>query len=69
MKIEDNVLIQCPERKFNLRKAKYCFECEDYGGMAQPTINGEAIENATIDQYQIVCKRPITRKLSEIEID
>lgn len=69
MNIKDNVLIQCPERRFNLRKVKYCFDCEHYGGMNDPKVNGELIENATADQYQVICMRPITRKLTVIEED
>jgi hypothetical protein len=69
MNINDNVLIQCPLRRFNLRKARHCLDCEHYGGFVQPVVNGKPIENATIDQFQIICEKPISRKLVEIEAD
>lgn len=69
IEMKDNVLVQCPDRRFNLRKVRYCLDCEHYGGMNTPNINGVQIEHATADQYQVICNRPITRKLTVIEED
>lgn len=69
IKLDDTVLIQCPEKGFNFRMVKYCLSCEHYNGLARATINGEAIESEDPNDFQVICGRPITRKLMKIESD
>jgi len=74
IKLDDNVLVQCPEKGFNFRMVKHCLNCEYYGGLMKATQNGEPIEGAVAKailkyDFQVICKRPITRKLTRVEID
>lgn len=69
IELNDNILIQCPERGFNFRMVKHCLTCEYYRGLARATINGEPIEGNEADDFQVICQRPITRKLMKIASD
>ena len=71
MEIEfsDNVLIPCPEKGFAMRKAKMCFSCQYYNGIMRATERGEPVEGNEADDFQIICGRPITRKLIQIADD
>jgi hypothetical protein len=66
VKLSNNVLVQCPEKGFSFRRVKHCASCEHFRGMSQATVNGEPIESGDVDDYQVICGRPITRRLSEI---
>lgn len=66
IKLSDNVLINCPERGFALRKAANCFSCQFYGGIVRATQNGDDIPIDDVNFLQVVCGRPITRKLIKI---
>ena len=66
IKLSDNALVQCPETGFQLRRVKRCAECPYFKGMSQATVNGEPIETGNVDDYQVICGRPITRRLQEI---
>ncbi len=69
IKLSDNILINCPERGFTLRRAKACFFCQFYGGINRAESNGKPIESNQADAMQVICGRPITRKLIEIEAE
>jgi hypothetical protein len=69
IELNDNILIQCPEREFAFRKAKFCFLCPHYKGIARATENGKPIEGDNPDLMQVVCGRPVTRKLMKLEDD
>lgn len=66
IELSDDVLVQCPEKGFQFRKVKYCLECKHYQGIGRATQNGVPIKGNTADTCQIICGRPITRKLVEI---
>ena len=66
IEFSDDVLIQCPLLGFEYRKAKKCFPCEHYKGLMVATVNGKPIENGKISDMQILCGRPITRKLVQV---
>jgi hypothetical protein len=63
--IDNNIVIPCPLKGFALRRARHCFECEHYQGLAQATQGGAPIE----DMYMVICAKPITRRLQRIEAD
>ncbi len=63
------VLVPCPDRGFSLRKATVCFRCEHYTGILKATERGEYLSGNEAEDYQILCGRPISRKLIKIEID
>ena len=67
--LSENVLVPCPEREFAYRKVRFCLECEHYQGIAHASHNGEPLEGDEADVYQIICGRPITRKLVKISED
>lgn len=69
IKLSDNVLIPCPEKGFGLRKVKNCYLCEYYKGMMKATVNDIPVETNNADDYQVICGRPITRKLIEVSED
>ena len=69
IKLSDNVLIQCPEKGFALRRAKKCFKCDHYRGILKATVDGVFVENEEADAFQIVCGRPISRKLTQLTDD
>lgn len=69
IKLPDNILVTCPERGFALRRAKMCFICKHYKGIAKATVGGEYIKGNEANDFQILCGRPITRKLVKIEVD
>jgi hypothetical protein len=63
MNLPDNMLIPCPEINFNLRSIKICFNCNHYGSLSKPIVNGKQIEDCRPEEIQVICKRPVTRKL------
>lgn len=67
--LNDSVFVQCPERGFNFRKIRHCMNCEYYDGLSQATVNGEPIESDDANDYQVICRRPITRKLMAVSED
>ena len=69
IELNDNILVQCPERGFNFRMVKHCLNCEHYGGLMKATQGGEPIEGNEADDFQVICQRPITRKLMKIASD
>lgn len=69
IELDDTVLVQCPEKGFNFRMIKHCLNCEHYQGLVQATVNGEQIESDNANDYQVICGRPITRKLMKIASD
>jgi hypothetical protein len=69
IQLNDNILIQCPEKGFDFRMVKFCLKCQYYQGLARATQNGEPIEGDEADNFQVICQRPITRKLMKIASD
>ena len=69
IKLSDNILIPCPERGFAMRKAKFCFTCDHYRGIMKATERGEFVKGNEAEGFQIICGRPITRKLIQIMDD
>jgi len=69
IELTDNILIQCPEKGFNFRMIKYCLNCEYYQGLMNATINHKPIKGDEADDFQVLCGRPITRKLMKIASD
>ncbi len=66
VELTENVLVPCPERGFAYRKVKNCLDCQHYKGIINATCSGKQIEGDEADVYQIVCGRPISRKLIKI---
>jgi hypothetical protein len=69
IELADNVLIQCPEKSFNFRIVKHCLTCEYYLGVQSATVNDVPVKGNEASDYQVLCGRPITRKLMQIESD
>jgi len=69
IKLSDSVLIHCPEKGFAMRRAALCFMCQYYNGIMKATERGEYIEGNEAEDFQIICGRPITRKLIQISED
>jgi len=69
IELTDNILIQCPEKGFNFRMIKHCLNCEHYLGLMKATVNDEPIKGNEADDFQVLCGRPITRKLMKIASD
>jgi len=69
IKLSENVLVQCPETGFNLRRVKHCAKCLHFKSMSQATVDGKPIESGNAGDYQVICGRPITRRLQEISED
>jgi len=67
-KMPQGVVIPCPEKEFALRKIESCLKCEFYGGLKLATMNGDKLPFHA-DNFQVICKRPVTRKLLMIEAD
>lgn len=65
IKLSDAV-IPCPLVGFALRRARHCLECKHYQGLSQATVNGEPIEGNEADMYQVICAKPITRRMQSI---
>lgn len=62
-----NIVIPCPLMGFAMRKAEKCLNCPEYMGMAQATVNGEAIESEKPEEaLQVICGKPITRRMQRI---
>ena len=61
-----NTLIPCPDRGFAMRKANVCFMCEHYQGIMKATERGEYVKGNEAVDFQILCGRPITRKLIQV---
>lgn len=66
VELKDNVLVQCPERSFNFRMVKHCLKCEFYNGLQRATVGNEPIKGNEANDFQVICVRPITRKLTQI---
>lgn len=64
--LSDDIVVQCPEKEFNFRKVRHCLNCEHYKGVFKATVDGELIKGNEADDFQIICVRPITRKLMKI---
>lgn len=64
-----NILIHCPKKSFDLRKANKCFICGHYLGIIKATERGEYVKGNEADDFQVLCGRPITRKLIKIVSD
>lgn len=65
-KLSENILIPCPKKQFALRKAKHCFLCEFYNGIVRATERGTPIHSDDPEFLQILCARPISRKLIKV---
>lgn len=61
MNIDSTVIIACPVVGFALRSATYCIKCEFYKGMTKAEV-----ETDNIDDYHIICGRPITRRMIQV---
>jgi len=66
IELNDNILVQCPEINFNLRKASKCLLCTHYIGLEKATVGGIDVDANQADDFQVICGRPITRKLTKI---
>lgn len=66
MNIDDTIVVACPETRFALRSAVHCVKCQFYRGMSQAEVNGEPVESGSIEDHQILCARPITRRMTKI---
>lgn len=69
IEIKDNVVIPCPLFRFGLRQVKHCLTCDHYKGMAQATVNGNPIDSSDIDAFQVICGKPITRRMQKIIVE
>lgn len=67
IKLSSDIVVPCPLVNFALRRVHSCLTCNHYKGINQATQNGEPIEGNEADIYQIVCGKPITRRLQRIE--
>ena len=67
IELSENVLIPCPEKGFAMRRASKCLLCEFYRGMMRAEENGKPIEGDEADVLQVICGRPISRKLIKID--
>lgn len=63
IKFDNSFIIPCPLNGFSLIRVINCLSCEFYQGLAQATQNDIPIE----DQYQVICAKPITRRIQRIE--
>lgn len=66
IKLSKGVLINCPDRRGELRRATACFTCPHYAGVVKATQNGVVIESDDPRFLQILCAKPITRNLTVI---
>ena len=66
LELSDNVLIQCPVEAFAYIRVVNCLKCTHYQGLSQATVNGEPIGGNDPDSYQVICSRPITRRLHKV---
>jgi hypothetical protein len=66
MKIDDTIIIPCPLAGFALRRAAHCLKCDHYLGMARATVNGVPVETESVDDYHVICGKPITRRMQRI---
>ena len=64
IEITERIVINCPEKAFELRLAKHCPACEFFGGY-QAT-NGDS---AKAEECFVICNRPITRRMIKIEVE
>lgn len=61
-----NAVVPCPMVRFALRKVEACLTCQHYGGLSQAVVNGEPINGDEVDIYQIICGKPITRRMQKV---
>lgn len=66
IELSDDVLIQCPIEGFAYIRVINCLRCDYYKGIAHATINGEQIVGDNPDAYQVICNKPITRRLHKV---
>jgi len=63
--LADNIVIPCPMFSFGLRRVSMCLQCDHYQGLAQATVDGVPIDGDA-EAYQVICGKPITRRLQKI---
>lgn len=66
IELNDSVLIQCPLEGFAYIRVSNCLKCEFYKGLAQATVNGEPVGGEDPDSYQVICAKPMTRRLHKV---
>jgi len=64
MTLPENILIQCPDKRFAFRTIKACFDCDHYMGLSKPVVNGVEVEDCRPEEIHVICGRPATRKLT-----
>lgn len=64
-----DIFVQCPLIGFAHRTVKACLACGHYGGIARATVDGAPIDGSDADCFQIVCKKPITRRLMQVVME
>lgn len=69
IKLGPDIFVQCPLIGFAHRTVKACLMCEYYGGIARATVGGEPIKGDEADLFQIVCKKPNTRRLMQVVME
>lgn len=67
--LPEGTLVQCPMKGFALRYVSHCASCEHFKGLAVATQNGEPIDADDVDRYQVICAKPLTRRLQRISKD
>jgi len=69
IQLPDNVVIQCPLVSFAFRKVASCAACQHFKGLSQATVDGRPIDSGNVDDYQVICGKPITRRLQQIIVE
>lgn len=69
IELPSNTLVQCPEKAFSFRYIRHCASCQHFRGLVHATERGEPIKSDDVGAYQVICARPMTRRLSRIEDD
>lgn len=69
IRLSNNILVHCPERGFVMRKVLNCLGCDYYKGLKRATQGGEPIQGNEANDFQVICARPISRKLIQISED
>jgi hypothetical protein len=66
IELSDSIVIPCPLFKFELRRVQKCLMCEHYKGLVQITVDDKLVEGNEASDYQVICQKPITRRLQKI---
>lgn len=66
IEIPPNVLVRCPLKQFDQRRAKGCEGCEHFGGLTEMV---QAPNVRFHHRFAIQCRHPIDRELAALAED